>query len=480
MKKIYGTSSIINCVIIAFCFVCTSGSLFGQLPFSDGFESGGFTSGGWIITGNAQISSQSPSQGNYCVEGPSQYSIQKEISSITENVVLVEYSMKASQTGSNCCNLEISDISFNISALVFFRHTGFIVAYDGQGSSQQIDLIPYEADTWYSIKIELDMNNKTYDVYVDNQLEADDFDFYSLDFTTPYKFSWESGETWGIGWVDNVNISGEINPTNLPFQDCFESGSFTSGGWFVDGNAEISTQSPAQGSYCVKGPGTYSISKQISSINENIVTIEYDMKASQTGSNCVNLKVEDFDENLSSVVFFRHNGNIVAYDGEGSSQQIDLMPYNADTWYSIKIDLDMANKTYDVFIDEEHKADDFDFVSMDFTMPYSFSWSSGETWGTGWIDCVNIYAGIVGIDDEFANAKNISIYPNPVVNILNIKGENVNSCNIYSIKGNLVKTTFFKNTNNQIDISNLPSGMYLLKLMDKNGNLLKSEKIIKE
>jgi len=100
-----------------------------------------------------------------------------------------------------------------------------------------------------------------------------------------------------------------------------------------------------------------------------------------------------------------------------------------------------------MYINNLLKADDFGFFEPSYGTPQNFSWQSGETWGTGWVDCVNIFAGSVGIDNELSN---------------------------------LVKTISFNSINTQIDISNLPSGMYLLNLMDKNGNLLKSEKIIKE
>ena len=383
MRHFYRIKRHVTIAISSLIFFGLSLNVHGQLPFSDDFESGNFSTGGWDVTGNAEISTQSPAQGSYCVKGPGTYIIAKQFSSINENVVTIEYDMKASQTGSNCVNFKVLDSDEEIAAIVFFRHNGNIVAYDGEGYSQQINLMPYNSDTWYAMKIVLNMSSKTYDVFIDGVLKADNFDFYSMDFTMPYEFNWNSGETWGTGWIDDVSISGSGSPSNLPFEDCFETGNFTAGGWDVTGNAEISTQSPAQGSYCVKGPGTYIIAKQFSSINENVVTIEYDMKASQTGSNCVNFKVLDSDEEIAAIVFFRHNGNIVAYDGEGYSQQINLMPYNSDTWYAMKIVLNMSSKTYDVFIDGVLKADNFDFYSMDFTMPYEFNWNSGETWGTG-------------------------------------------------------------------------------------------------
>jgi len=181
----------------------------------------------------------------------------------------------------------------------------------------------------------------------------------------------------------------EDNPSNLPFEDCFESGDFTVSDWTVTGNATISNQSPAEGIYCVRGLTNWGIKKDIYSITDNIVTIEYFMKASQINKNCVTFSLFDASGNESTRVHYRHTGYIIAYDG---TQITNLMTYISNTWYSMKIILDMNTKTYDVFIDGQQKANDFDFVSSEFLFPYRFHWYSGEDYNSiGWIDCVRIY-----------------------------------------------------------------------------------------
>jgi hypothetical protein len=69
----------------------------------------------------------------------------------------------------------------------------------------------------------------------------------------------------------------------------------------------------------------------------------------------------------------------------------------------------------------------------------------------------------------------LSIYPNPATDIISIKGvENIKSIKVYSILGALEKEVF--NTN-QIDISELSSGIHLIKI--DNGAIF-SKKIIKQ
>ena len=68
----------------------------------------------------------------------------------------------------------------------------------------------------------------------------------------------------------------------------------------------------------------------------------------------------------------------------------------------------------------------------------------------------------------------ISIYPNPASDIVSIKGiENINSIKVYSVLGALEKEVF--NTN-QIDISELSSGVHLIQI--DNGTVF-TKRIIK-
>jgi hypothetical protein len=74
---------------------------------------------------------------------------------------------------------------------------------------------------------------------------------------------------------------------------------------------------------------------------------------------------------------------------------------------------------------------------------------------------------------EFAlNDKNISIYPNPATDVLNVKVNNgvsendVQSISIYGIKGELISKTLHYKEN--IDIKNLSKGTYLVKIQFPN------------
>ncbi|GAA4304712.1 hypothetical protein GCM10023163_29160 [Aestuariibaculum suncheonense] len=77
----------------------------------------------------------------------------------------------------------------------------------------------------------------------------------------------------------------------------------------------------------------------------------------------------------------------------------------------------------------------------------------------------------LGIND--APTKKIStmrIYPNPAKHILNIKSlENINAISIYDVTGKQV-LSFNSITRNQLNISNLKNGIYVVKMQDSNHN----------
>jgi hypothetical protein len=76
-------------------------------------------------------------------------------------------------------------------------------------------------------------------------------------------------------------------------------------------------------------------------------------------------------------------------------------------------------------------------------------------------------AGITGINE--INSQNISIYPNPVINKLFVELENqqVTEMVIIDYSGRLVRS--ISNNTNNIDVSELTQGVYLLKVLTENG-----------
>ena len=95
-----------------------------------------------------------------------------------------------------------------------------------------------------------------------------------------------------------------------------------------------------------------------------------------------------------------------------------------------------------------------------------------ESW-----NCINTYGSPKAINDtsNSGEASGVIIYPNPVQNILYVKGNSeAYSIEIYSLIGQLVKTV--SNTN-EIDVSLLSQGIYLIRI--RNENISTTQRFIK-
>ncbi|WP_370480371.1 T9SS type A sorting domain-containing protein, partial [Tamlana flava] len=76
----------------------------------------------------------------------------------------------------------------------------------------------------------------------------------------------------------------------------------------------------------------------------------------------------------------------------------------------------------------------------------------------------------------------IKIYPNPASSDLHIDNTNakkITNFYMYNVTGQLVNSTVLKSDTQKIDISNLPKGLYLIKVMDINKNTITIKRIVK-
>ena len=89
---------------------------------------------------------------------------------------------------------------------------------------------------------------------------------------------------------------------------------------------------------------------------------------------------------------------------------------------------------------------------------------------------------VYSVHTGLSNVKNqvINIYPNPVINDLFIKTPSEKSViKIYSLQGSLLKTVAAYQSNDQIDLSSLQSGVYLVKISGSDGKVY-TGKFVKE
>lgn len=90
-----------------------------------------------------------------------------------------------------------------------------------------------------------------------------------------------------------------------------------------------------------------------------------------------------------------------------------------------------------------------------------------------------IITGVTGIMQINDNAE-VSLYPNPVKKDLFVKTPSEKSTiNIYSLQGSLLKSIPAYQSNKQIDVSTLQSGVYLVKISGSDGKMY-AGKFVKE
>ncbi len=104
--------------------------------------------------------------------------------------------------------------------------------------------------------------------------------------------------------------------------------------------------------------------------------------------------------------------------------------------------------------------------------------------GTLWIDYIMMKDVMTGVEEVVygeINAFGLAVYPSPTSGILQINAENsVSRVDVYNITGKLVST--IQNVNErqfEINVSDLPNGMYITNIYDKKGQVV-SDKFIKE
>lgn len=85
-----------------------------------------------------------------------------------------------------------------------------------------------------------------------------------------------------------------------------------------------------------------------------------------------------------------------------------------------------------------------------------------------------IWNGEVGLEEN--NALNVELYPNPVNNVLTVKGDNIVKVAIFNALGQEIVTV---ENRNEIDVTSLNNGLYFVRVTDVNGNV-SVNKIVKE
>jgi beta-agarase len=95
------------------------------------------------------------------------------------------------------------------------------------------------------------------------------------------------------------------------------------------------------------------------------------------------------------------------------------------------------------------------------------------------VDWIRVYKAVSNLSTEDVKANTIKIYPNPVNDVLHIDSNSIfENISIFKLNGAKIKTEISKNATNNFDVSQLPTGLYIVKAQ-KEDKTFSYHKIVK-
>ncbi|HIZ83766.1 MAG TPA: discoidin domain-containing protein [Firmicutes bacterium] len=238
-----------------------------------------------------------------------------------------------------------------LGGLVFGRN-GYIQAASAEG---YVDIVPYTADTWYTVKLAVDMDAGTYDVWVNHLRKAQDIPFAehaeNLQ-TVRYAVRQYSDGMLQIDYVklyDNTEIYlVEENFNSLATGSQPETWQAVNGEAAV---AEVPFRSDK--SLMLENTGTpVQASRQFDPVSGDL-TVEAKVKPVESGWVTVPVLTDAEGRVAAKVAFYRNsffisNGDNWVYVCD---QEVPNNYYCAGNWFHIKLVLNTDTKRYDFYVD---------------------------------------------------------------------------------------------------------------------------------
>jgi hypothetical protein len=108
------------------------------------------------------------------------------------------------------------------------------------------------------------------------------------------------------------------------------------------------------------------------------------------------------------------------------------------------------------------------------------TWTNVETFGSSFSKSFVIrpnFIDLLNVENNSLTANDVTLYPNPAVNsvkILNSANQNLLEATIYDISGRIVSVHKLDNNSvNDLDVSKLTSGNYIITIQSENGKVSK-------
>lgn len=273
-------------------------------------------------------------------------------------------------------------------------------------------------------------------------------DFNTLDPNSTY-------EIYVRADCDTDGTSPWVGPVNFTTSCVAESGTYVHGFEGFAGNDEVA---PCWSSLVDPASTSPYVRYSTFQVQEGSVSVRmYTGNDETSGIFLITPMLSDLD-NTKQIVF-------QVYDNDNGALEVGTMtdPTDASTFtsYQTYLDADMTDDAWDekVFTFSTYTGSD-NFIA--------FRFNGASTFDSLYIDNFTYQTDpTLSINDFDLNSK-VSVYPNPVKNILHINGNNIKTVEVYSVNGQHIVT---QNSNTEnVDVSTLESGMYFLNITSINGH----------
>mgnify|MGYP001212584148 FL=1 len=175
--------------------------------------------------------------------------------------------------------------------------------------------------------------------------------------------------------------------------------------------------------------------------------------------------------NWASQFYFNSGGNGFLTVGGGLNDLGTNFTYPVDTWFEVKINIDVDGDYAELYFDNEPI--------------YNWLWSEGSTGPSNTIAALNLYPN--GMDNEpdsyFVDnvsfheyglslaelQRALNVYPNPARNTFSINTEQNSCIEIYNVLGKRIENFTTKSCQFVVDCSNWERGLYFIKSINESG-----------
>jgi hypothetical protein len=285
-------------------------------------------------------------------------SLEKDFGQPIDGRAIFEFKVKPSRED-NAAAVRLTGASDAVAVMLTFSADGSLYANDG---GSQTKILPYRADTWYTVKIAADLNAGVYDLWVNQLRKAESLAAAAPGGVRKLAFSAE-----GEGSLSIDNVKAYDDTEEYLFEESFGAADFVPDGWlFTNPRAAGVADVPFASDKSLALTADGSAAKATRRIPETsgVVSFETKVKLSNAGFAAAPVITDDQNRVAAAVAFYRNN--LYAVNGDNWIKIIDgespWAYYPADNWYLIKITLNTYTNRYDLYVDGASRMKGLSFV----------------------------------------------------------------------------------------------------------------------